>query len=575
MKIDKNEIKINENSNPDQINLNHILSLIANPKETNKYLETLKEQLEEYYTFNNNQYNELTKLYNRFNPEKNGKNFINTPIYHLQTIFNKMIQMQIKLYESIVNTHEIFNLINSKFVELENNIEDTSKKLNLSSYFKNIYKDTNPIFTSMMQYMNELETKVIDEFMREKYKIHTLGTQNNQTSEDLVIRIKSLERSIYDYFQTKKKQYFDNIKESDNKVELLYNDIKNYLQNYITNLKDTFKNFYKDLEEFENNISSQQNNTKPNNISQDDDNKVINSKSGFVLDETDFYTTKYKIKIISSGKVVTLNNPSNKDKNNSSENEIYLKGEEIFEIVSKLYSYELKILDKSQYVLEIEKGKLFALDLSNKLLSYSEDKEETKIKLKQEYEQIMEKININIVNNIKNIESFFTALNNYRATSKINFSEIFYDIVVYIYSKAQEFIIKNANSNKTMETLMLILSQTYFKEINGKKIYILEGIKSHELYQQIDFWKNNIFKNIEDEFKILRNYNGTNIINQNKKEEIIRNKIFAYSNLFKDYEFNKNKIIELLKHIFDKYKCSEDFIKEILSYINQDTTNYI
>ena len=163
MKIDKNEIKINENSNPDQINLNHILSLIANPKETNKYLETLKEQLEEYYTFNNNQYNELTKLYNRFNPEKNGKNFINTPIYHLQTIFNKMIQMQIKLYESIVNTHEIFNLINSKFVELENNIEDTSKKFNLSTYFKNIYKDTNPIFTSMMQYMNELETKVIDE----------------------------------------------------------------------------------------------------------------------------------------------------------------------------------------------------------------------------------------------------------------------------------------------------------------------------------------------------------------------------------------------------------------------------
>ena len=187
----------------------------------------------------------------------------------------------------------------------------------------------------------------------------------------------------------------------------------------------------------------------------------------------------------------------------------------------------------------------------------------------------MEKININIVNNIKNIESFFTALNNYRATSKINLSEMFYDIVVYIYSKAQEFIIKNANSNKTMETLMLILSQTYFKEINGKKIYILEGIKSNELYQQIDFWKNNIIKNIEDELKVLRNYNGTNIINQNKKEEIIRNKIFAYSNLFKDYEFNKNKIIELLKHIFDKYKCTEDFRNEILSYINQDTTNYI
>ena len=119
MKIEKNEININDDSNPEQINLNHILSLIANPKETNKYLEALKEQLEQYYSFNNNQYKELIKLHNRFNQEKYGKNFINTPIYHLQTIFNKMIQMQIKLYESIVNTHEIFNLIGTKFVEIE------------------------------------------------------------------------------------------------------------------------------------------------------------------------------------------------------------------------------------------------------------------------------------------------------------------------------------------------------------------------------------------------------------------------------------------------------------------------
>ena len=573
MKIEKNEININDDSNPEQINLNHILSLIANPKETNKYLEALKEQLEQYYSFNNNQYKELIKLHNRFNQEKYGKNFINTPIYHLQTIFNKMIQMQIKLYESIVNTHEIFNLIGTKFVEFEKNIVDVSKKFNLSSYSKNIYNDTNPIFTSMMEYMNELETKVIDEFIWEKYKIHTLGPKNNQTSEDLVIRIKSLEKSIYDYFQTKKKQYFNKIKESDNKFKLLYNDIKNYLQNYIINLKDAFKNFYNDLEEFENNISSQQNNTEPSGVVQDNDNNVINSKSGFLLDETDFYTTKYKIKIISNAKVVTLKNSSNSDKKDSSEKDTYLTRKEIFEIVSKLYSYELKILDKSQYVLDTEKGKLLSLDLSNKLLSYSEDSEEITLKVKQEYDQIMEMINTKLVNNIKNIESFFIALNNYRATSKVNFSEMFYDIVIYIYSKAQEFVIKN--SNKKIEGLMLILSQTFYKEIDGKKIYILEGIKSHELYQKIDFWKNIIIKYIEDEFKTIRNHNSTNKISQNRKEEIIRNRLLVYNNLLKDYGINKNNIIELFKQIFDKYKCTEDSRKEIISFINQDTTDFI
>ena len=603
MKNGKNEIEINDDSNQDQINVNHFLSLITNPKETNKYLEILKEQFEEYYIFNNSQYNRLTELYFRFNSEKKGNNFINTPIYHLHTIFNKMIQMQIKLYESIVNKYEIFNLIGTKFVKMEKIIEDISKNFNLSSYSGNIYNDTNSVFTSMMEYVNELETKVIDEYIWEKYKKHTLGANNNETAEDLVIRIKCLERSIYDYFQTKKNQHFDKIKQSDNKLKLIYNDIKNYLLNYITNLKDAFKNFYNDLDEFENNISS-----KPKNINKD--NNIIYSESDFQFNETDFYTTKYKIKIITNRKVVLKNksklkepntdlqlvnntedkeniegknvllrkasaskNLSNQDKiesikNDSPGEDIYLSGKEIFEIVSKLYSYEIKILDKSQYVLDLEKGKLLALESSNKILSYSEDLEEIKIKLKKEYKEIMDIINTKIVNNIKNLEAFFIALNNYRATSKINFNEMFYDIVIYIYSKAQEFVIKN--SNKRIEDLMLILSQTYYKENNGKKIYLLEGLKSHELYKKIDFWKNNIIKNIEDEFKTMRNNHETNVLSQNKKEEIIKYKLLSYNNLMKDYNFSKDKIIELFKQIFDKYKYSENSREEMISYINQD-----
>ena len=216
-----------------------------------------------------------------------------------------------------------------------------------------------------------------------------------------------------------------------------------------------------------------------------------------------------------------------------------------------MYNYDLKILDRSQYVLDIEKGKLIAFDLTKEILLYNKEDESTKNKLNEKYEEIIESINNKIVNNLKNIESFFIALNNYRSQGKIQLTDKFYDIVIYVYNKAQDLLI-NTN-NKRLEDLMLILSRTYYKEIKDKKIYIVESIKSHELYKNMNFWKNIVIKQIDDEFKFARNFNQTNNttnpVSQKKKEEIIFTKLLPFFDLMKDFDFEKNIIIDLIKQI--------------------------
>jgi hypothetical protein len=207
------------------------------------------------------------------------------------------------------------------------------------------------------------------------------------------------------------------------------------------------------------------------------------------------------------------------------------------------------------------------MEIANQILKYNED--ESKINLLNEkYNELIELINTKIVNNMANIEGFFIVLNNYRANGNIKFSNKFFDLMIYIYTKAQDLLLKS--DNKRIQELLLILSQTYYKEVDKKKIYILEAIKSHELYKNIDFCKNIILKKIEDEYKRIRKFNSSNKINQEKKEEIISTNLISFSGLMKEFDFNNDKIIELIKQIFDKNKCSEECRKQVLIFVNQN-----
>ena len=174
------------------------------------------------------------------------------------------------------------------------------------------------------------------------------------------------------------------------------------------------------------------------------------------------------------------------------------------------------------------------MELSEKILSYSENKETVENKLNSEYKGIMEIIDTKILNNILNAQT-------------------------------QKLLMKK--SNYKLGNIMLVLSQTFYKKIKGEKIYILEGIKSHELYKQIDFWKNIILKKIDEELKIMKKVSSANIINQEKKDELILSKLFPFCQLMKEFDFEKEKISNLSTLILDKYKSSKTTREQIDNYI--------
>ena len=249
---------------------------------------------------------------------------------------------------------------------------------------------------------------------------------------------------------------------------------------------------------------------------------------------------------------------------------LYLNEKDLYEIISKLYSYNLKILDKSNYNLDLEKEKLIAMDLSKEVLSYNESNEDIQKKFEEKYDEIIESINNKILNKIENLKVFFISFNNYRASGKISLFEKFYELIVYIYKKTLDKLMET--SNKKIEGLLLILSQTYYKEINGNKIYILEEIKSHELFKRDEFWKSFIVNKIEEEIKMKRNMESKNnyniLLTQEKKEDIILTKLLPFAELLKEYDVSKNKIFDLVNQIFDKYNCNEKTKERVFSFIN-------
>lgn len=571
-----------KNENKEKINLNHFNFLIANTKEIEKYLEKFKSYLFEYYTLNISHFANLSKLLNGFSARKN-QNFINTPIYQLKLIFQSIIEFQSKKYETMIPDCQNLILISENLISLKKIIEEIYIKHNKLSNL-GISKDMNTVSNSIMQYMDDLENKTVEEFVWEKYKKHTL-TSNKEKIKNLIDKIKQLEKNLFDYGNEKKGQYFSMIKESDNKIQTIFNDIKIIFQEYISKLKETTKDYIKNLENFENNLNSISINLEIKNVE-----NVFCSKSDFEFKEKDF--NKYSIKILKNKKILLKdynkdnhlenNNDDNfielkktktfTDKFTSSENKkeniLFLTDEDIYEIISRLYKYDLKVLDKSKYDLDKEKEKLLSLEKSNKiLLDYSENKEKAKKNLNKDFKQIMELINTKIINTIKNAESFFIALNNYRVKGKLNLNDKFYELILYIYNST--FDLLKENNNYTLGNLMIILSQTFYKENGKEKIYILEGIKSHEIFKPNEFWKNIINNKIEDEIKNLMKLEASKLLNQEKKEEIIITKLLAFCSLMKEFNLDKNKISNICALIFEKYKSSQESREQINLFINQ------
>ena len=136
-------------------------------------------------------------------------------------------------------------------------------------------------------------------------------------------------------------------------------------------------------------------------------------------------------------------------------------------------------------------------------------------------------------------------------------------------------IAKSLKKDKILETqiAIIILSETYYKMENGKKIYILANLKNNQLFHDKEFWNDFINRSILRE--VQRNlsnnlkYYKENMKSDNKKlENLVFAQILPIIRSMLEFELEEKKINEILEDLLSYYKINNDSKKIIFDMVN-------
>ena len=569
--MNKNENNLDNKDNQEEINLNNLFNIIANANDASIYLDSINCFFEEYFSLCKSQYNSFNQLYDKYFSNQN-ESIINNKIYQIDSAIKSILKINLAYMKSFESNNDLFNLIKKQISDLGKILKKLpSLSYNFTLNGKNT-DETNQITYSLNKAFSDLEMKIIEEYIKEKYNKKISGIDNKESIENLVCLIKYLENSLLNVTKQRKITYFNKLKEPDDKINKATNNISNSLLIYISKIKENNKILNEELLKIENDIKS--NNFKE--AKQNQKEEVILSKDDFIpKDEINIY--KYKLKVIKKIKLpLELNEINEKEIKNDKKDLaakfddkfIYLNEQDVYNITEKLYNYNFFALDKSKYNLTIEKGKIEALKLSTEILSFlGADKNKQEL-LEKNFDEFKNSANEKILNNFENMKEFYIVLNNHRGKSKNQFSEKLFELCIYIFQKTLNFLLQKRNLE--LEDLMIILSQTFFKEENGKKNYICDIIKSHDLYKKENFWEEIVVHKIEEEFKLKKKLiqQDLNIINTSqKKDETIATKLIPLGSIMIEFDFPKKKAIEVVEKVLKKYKCGKDTKEQIISFL--------
>ena len=568
-----NENEINQ-ENQEEINLNNLFNMIANANELKNYLGSLNCFFSDYSSLCNSHYDSFNELYLKYFVEQN-KSIMNTKIYKIESIVKKILKINMNYMKAIELNMELLASIQKQISEFGSIIGELPMKFNNFNFKGQKTEEANKITNSLNKSLTDFETKIVGDYIKERYNKNIAGMNVKDSIDNLVVLIEYLENSLLNITKERKSQYFNELKEPDDKINSASNEINKTLLLYVNKIKEFNKIFEDEIVKLEDEIKSSKNINEEKKKKEE----LILSKNDFVPSgELNIY--KYKIKVLKNVKIPLESLSNSKKPVEKTDNKlrlakfedkcIFLTEEDIFNIISKFYSYNFFTIDKSQYDLNIEKGKIDSLNLTTKILSYLNGDKNIQNMLENNYDEIQKKVNHTILNNFENMKEFYLVLNNHRGKGKNKFSKELFDLVVYIFNKTLYFLMQKPDTE--LADLMLILSQTYFKDEKGKKMYVCDEIKSHELFKRGDFWEEIIIHKIEEEFKLQKKLSHDDIRIKDttfKKDETISTKLIPLGSIMIDFNMEKNKSIEIVERVIKKYHCSEKTREQIISFLNK------
>lgn len=530
-------------------------------KSVNKIIYTQIEGLKPLIQGLNNSIN-MTKdfIFEKENIISKINNQVNNSISDLEEKY-KEVQKYRNNFEQIASEAEdsVYNYYKAK----KNNLDDSKenkinnhKEININK--NNNSNDNNIEINNFLLIDNNnnnvLKNNNINNNKNNKNMINE--NNNNEINIELLEKMKNYEK-LYKRSVNTALQYEENLLTT---LNISNSNLITICEEYLEFLKNNSTEYLVHYKSFCSLIESELNNYLPflsnYNINEEFD-KIIREGASRCFPFEKIKLKPYKLKIINK---------------NSFSNDLYKKKNElnvkdIFKIVKKLYEY-LSLRDEN-YNLEIEEEKIIVNNITNKILSFSNNK----LSLPEETEEELNTIN-KLIQRKENRQIFISKINEFRNLGiflipEKQFNEIgniMYNILNYILKDNDLACVKN----------VMILSQTYYIIENEKKKYLQNIIQKNPIFQSLDFWKQFIQFSIDNEIKesLKKDKSKGVFIFENEEEKDIRinNIIFSQlvplANNMIEFGLDKNTIKSLLQEKFEIYRINENNRKIVMEVID-------
>ena len=543
-------------------------------KTTKKRFKNYLSIIESFVSSVENHKNSIEKI----NQEINKDSSNDSPFFFLQKfqLILKLHNNYIDLFlESISKTYNLMKTsitsVSSLIGNYLSNIQKLSMNLNNESitYFQH--------YDELIKSLEETEMIIISDYTKQKYKIAI----NNKIYKD-----KDKDDAIED-----SRKYEEIFLESDSKIK---GEVNQYMTEFNTNIKIIKNDMIKLNDNFKNDLLNLMNTLKKNyntfiNLLYNDSLKIKNFDNNdtskkeieeylnyeIKLDDSfeilkAIKRDKYIIKIIKENEKNAIENESNHKKYHITKNLAYT-GTDIFNIAKIIYDYGFKTIDTDLYKLDIEKNKLKIVQYCTKFLNFNFDTNEYG-KEGGFYNNAEEKcFNELLFSDERYLIKFLFCLNYFRTSGKYELKTEIFNLIKSVFCKAADYLIEN--DNKKISHFLIILSQTFYLMKDGKKYFLQKEIKNCEYFRDTKFWINDledIIQNEIDKFEEQTIKNNIVFSEDRKKkkiEEIVFSKMASIIASLNGFEFEKEKIDEILSPFITKYQLSKESKNTINSLV--------
>ena len=509
-----------------------------------------------------------------------------SPIYKVTNIIFQLFKNQINGLKLLLKD------IDSSMETFKNLIEKTKAEVNKlkldyldikQDFFKNIV-NYEKINNELLNSYSNIENTIIQICIIKNNEEALMNNKNNKNRTQATDLESLMNSSIIDVkkkeinfmkMDSNKKRYCTHFKE---KSKECLEKVKNNTILIIKNLKiniEKFLSYYSNCYNLNNNDISQKIKLIQEINNELDYENTIKQNLKEINDNVISLTyEKYKPKFYNI-KILTNKNLANeiyqkliKIGYNFLNSQYELSQNEEYYIMKKMNNFTL--VNKDNYDFDKASKKLSIFYWFEAMFNFKNEQNNREF---QEKERISDEKLYKYIEDDKDCRIYFLViLGNKRADAILNLPKDLFDTITKIFKLISDKILSENDIDSAK--YLIILSQTFYIKENEEKIYITNRIKNHPLYQKEEFWNEYIQTEISEAFKkkdlndknIGKKYDEDDLVKRNN--ELVFAQLITMSECMSNFDLGKEKIVNIIKPMFDTYKINEENRSVILSYIN-------